>query len=63
MDETPHRHIAAQMARVPFRDAEYRLYFKSEKDFREAMRRARELERKNCPARAWRVRLNLDNTF
>lgn len=57
------RPVAAQMARVPFRDTEYRLYFKTEKAFREAMRKARDLERKNCPARAWRVRLNLDNTF
>jgi hypothetical protein len=62
VQETP-KQMFAQIARVPFQDAEYRLYFKTEKAFREAMEKARQLERRNCPARAWRVRLNLDNTF
>lgn len=43
-----------------FVEDEYRKYFKSEEAFRIAMDKARMLERKNCPNRAWRVRLNLD---
>lgn len=43
-----------------FLDEEYRKYFKTEEDFRKAMETARRLEKRNCPNRAWRVRLNLD---
>lgn len=50
----------AQIPNVPFRLAEFRGFFPTEQDFREAMRKAEMLERKNCPRRAWRVRLGLD---
>lgn len=41
-------------------DESYRYYFVDPEDYRRAMRRAAYLESVGCPARAWRVRLNLD---
>ncbi len=52
----------AQIPQVPFRLAEFRGFFPDEAAFRRAMERAAELERRNCPRRAWRVRLGLDGT-
>lgn len=54
---------APQVAKVPFRTGEFRGFFKTEEGFLKAMEMAKQLEIKNCPTRAWRVRLNLDNTF
>lgn len=51
-----------QVPNVPFRMSEFRGYFSSEQAFRRAMAWAAELERRNCPRRAWRVRLGLDGT-
>ena len=39
---------------------EFRRYFQTREEHQRAMARAIELERKGCPRRAWRVRLNLD---
>ena len=50
----------AQVPQVPFRVAEFRGFFPNETAFRRAMEWAAELERRNCPRRAWRVRLGLD---
>ena len=41
-------------------DESFRYYFTDPDDYRRAMRRAAYLESVGCPARAWRVRLNLD---
>jgi len=49
-----------QIPQVPFRISEFRGFFPTEMEFREAMKRAEFLERRNCPRRAWRVRLGLD---
>jgi hypothetical protein len=41
-------------------DRSFEYYFVSPQDFRAAMQKARELEKKGMYRRAWRVRLNLD---
>lgn len=38
----------------------FRHFFASRAEYKKAMARAIELERKGCPRRAWRVRLNID---
>lgn len=43
-----------------FTDEEFRVYFKTEINFRKAMEKARWLESRGCPIRAHRVRLNID---
>jgi hypothetical protein len=41
-------------------DKSYEYYFVSPQDFRAAMQKAKELEKRGMYRRAWRVRLNLD---
>ena len=41
-------------------EREFRRYFPTRQEHTKAMARAIELEKKGCPRRAWRVRLNLD---
>jgi len=41
-------------------DRSFEYYFVSPQDFRAAMQKAKELEKKGMFRRAWRVRLNLD---
>jgi hypothetical protein len=42
-------------------EREFRRYFPTRQEHAKAMARAIELEKKGCPRRAWRVRLNLDH--
>lgn len=42
-------------------NAMYRQWFNTENEFNAAMRRADDLERRGCPLRASRVRLNVDS--
>ena len=46
--------------RTPWAQRGFRHFFESREQYLKAMARAIELEKKGCPRRAWRVRLNID---